>query len=160
VVTGTSKNKVDAINRDLPQYSEDWDILINMSDDMLFMQKGFDQIIRRDFFETFPDLDGFIHYPDNNARERLSTMSILGKPYYNRFGYIYHSAYTSLWCDNEAMEVSKKLNKYKYFEKTLFDHLHPAYGKTKVDEQYRFTESFFHSDREIFLRRQKNNFDL
>lgn len=160
VVTGTSKNKVDAINRDLPEYSENWDILINMSDDMLFMQKGFDQIIRRDFFEAFPDLDGFVHYPDKNAGPLLATMSIFGKPYYSRFGYIYHPEYTSLWCDNEAMEVAKKLNRYKYFERSLFDHLHPAYRKSNSDEQYRLTESFFQVDNLIFRKRQRNNFDL
>src|SRR5215510_6860824 len=38
---GKSKGKIDAINRDIDGMSS-WDILINTSDDMMFLQKGFD----------------------------------------------------------------------------------------------------------------------
>jgi len=33
ILYGTSANKIDAINRDMPLF-QDWDILVNMSDDM------------------------------------------------------------------------------------------------------------------------------
>ena len=159
VYYGISKSKVDAINRDMDKTSE-WDILVNVSDDQRFLINGFDEIIRNDFKQNFPDLDGFIHYPDENAREILATMSIMGKPYYNRFGYIYHPEYVSLWCDNEAMQVAKILNKYIFINTLLFDHLHPTYKKAENDDQYRYTESFFKFDKEIYLKRKQNNFDL
>jgi hypothetical protein len=41
-VVGNSKNKIDAINRDTNEFDYDFDILINMSDDMIFTKKGFD----------------------------------------------------------------------------------------------------------------------
>jgi hypothetical protein len=44
IKVGTSKSKVDAINRDMELVPK-WDILVNMSDDMLFTKKGFDDII-------------------------------------------------------------------------------------------------------------------
>ena len=44
IVRGTSKNKIDAINRDMDIF-EGWKILINTSDDMHFEIKGFDEII-------------------------------------------------------------------------------------------------------------------
>ena len=40
-----STNKINAINRDMDT-AKDWDILVNMSDDMVFTVKGFDDIIR------------------------------------------------------------------------------------------------------------------
>ena len=45
-VSGSSKNKIDAINRDVNECQYDWDILINFSDDQEFVIKGFDDIIR------------------------------------------------------------------------------------------------------------------
>jgi hypothetical protein len=129
VYYGLSKNKVDAINRDMDKTSE-WDILVNVSDDQRFLVFGFDEMIRKGFKDYFPNLDGFIHYPDENAREVLATMSIMGKTYYDRFNYIYHPEYVSLWCDNEAMQVAKILNKYIFINILIFDHLHPAYKKS------------------------------
>ena len=81
---GTSLNKVDAINRDMAFYT-DWDILINMSDDMQFIQHGFDTKIVDDF--KIHGLDTLMHYPDQAAGKALITMAIMGREYFNRDGY-------------------------------------------------------------------------
>jgi len=86
-------------------------------------QKGFDNIIREEFYKN---LDQFVHFPDGFTADRLATMSIMGREYYNRFKYIYHPDYISLWCDNEAMEVAKMLGCYTYVDKNIFQHLHPT----------------------------------
>ena len=153
---GISKSKVDAINRDMDKIT-DWDILFNVSDDQLFLKKGFDTIVINKVKEVGGDC--FLHYPDGNAKHLLSTMSIMDKKYYDRFNYIYHPAYVSLWCDNEAMEVAQRLGRYFYSDIQIFDHYHPAYGKSKSDSQYKHTESFFESDKQIFLKRKQNNFN-
>lgn len=154
IVWGKSESKIHAINRDIELIKE-WDILINMSDDMVFTEKGFDYKIR----QQFESLDLCLHLPDGN-RNDLITMSILGREYYNRFNYIYHPAYKSLYCDNEQMEVSMLLNKYKFVDEKLFLHLHPAYRKAQMDEQYIRTESFNIIDRNTYLTRKDNNFGL
>lgn len=160
VKLGTSKNKIDAINRDVNEFSEHWDILINMSDDMIFIEKGFDSIIRDDMLKNFPACDGVLHYPDGTAGSKLMTMSIIGKAYYDRFLYIYHPAYVSLWCDNEATDVAKILMKYAYVPTRLFDHIHPAYGLCERDEQYEKTESFYYTDNKTYLARKNSGFKL
>lgn len=166
-IAGTSKSKVDAINRDMDfinsQY--DWDILVNMSDDVVFVEKGFDNIIRKEFIvkdnEQATDfelnLDQVIHFPDGN-RSDLLTVSIIGREYYNRDNYIYNPEYKSLYCDNEAMEVAKIRGCYKYVDKVIFNHLHPAYSKGVFDAQYQHTESFGAQDFETYLRRKQNGF--
>lgn len=157
---GTSKNKIDAINRDL-DVIKDWDILINTSDDMVFTTKGFDNIIRQDFLGN---LDQVLHYSDSNQKENIMTMSIMGKEYYERFNYIYHPDYKSLWCDAEATEVAVMLGKYRYMgdNKVLFRHMHPAWGLAESDEQYQKTESqqMWDADYKVILERKARNYDL
>ena len=151
---GENKNKIFAINRDLDVIT-DWDILVNMSDDMVFTEYGFDAYIRGEF----DNLDQCLHFPDGNTTAFI-TMSILGRKFFNRFGYIYHPDYISLFCDNEQTEVAQILGCYKFINKNIFSHLHPAWAKAASDEQYRHTESFWGVDEATFHRRKANNFDL
>jgi hypothetical protein len=160
IVRGTSKNKIDAINRDMDIF-EGWKILINTSDDMHFEIKGFDEIIRQDFKGNY---DQVLHYSDGYQRGNLMTMSIMGSDYYNRFNYIYHPDYVSLWCDMEATEVAKMLGKYEYKgdQKLLFTHRHPAWGLSEFDSQYQKTEApeVNQKDYETYLKRKANHFDI
>jgi hypothetical protein len=136
-----SKNKIDAINRDMNlNICPSFDVLINMSDDMLFVQDGYDDELKKDFAG---DYDLFLHYNDGSQKDNVCTMSIMGVDYYNRFKYIYHPSYESLWCDCEATDVAKELGRYKYMghDKILFRHLHPSFGLARYDEQYRKTEA-------------------
>ena len=158
-------SKVDAINRDLNEFLEicDADIIVNMSDDVVFTEKGFDDIIRQEFrFEdtmgSGNDFDKCIHFPDGVTNEALISMSILGRTYYDRFKYIYHPSYKSLWCDNETMDVSKMLGCYRYINKHIFKHLHPAHGNAPNDAQYQITESFHPIDNANYLNRKANNY--
>lgn len=160
IVRGTSKNKIDAINRDMEIF-EGWKILVNTSDDMHFEVRGFDEIIRQDFNGNY---DQVIHYSDGNQHGNLMTLSIMGVDYYNRFNYIYYPEYKSLWCDAEATEVAHLLSKYKYMgdNKILFRHLHPAWGLAEYDEQYRKTESqdLWKSDYALFKYRKSEDYFL
>jgi hypothetical protein len=159
---GDSVSKIDAINRDLAEIEleYEWDILLCMSDDMRFIAYGWDQLIREGFQHNCPDLDGFLHYPDSTARNMLCTMSIMGRKYFERFGYIYHPSYQSLWCDNEAMEVAQMLGKYWYMGIQLFDHLHPAYQLAAWDEQYLRQQGLWGVDEANYIERKRHNFYL
>lgn len=170
-VTGTSESKIHAINRGMDQVPEnfkDWDILVCMSDDMVFNVRGFDEEIRKKFYDGLADpyyvlpkkLDRFLHLPDGN-RTDLCTMSIIGRDYYNRDGYIYNPEYKSLYCDDEAQQVAKIRGCYLYVNQQIFEHLHPAYGKAEFDRQYQHTEAIGNTvDRETFNRRKEANFGL
>jgi len=91
---GLSDSKIHAVNRDLPEWG---DIVVVMSDDMRFTFWGFDQVILMPFEDG--NMDKLIHIPDSDAKHALATMYIAGREYYNRFGYIYHPSYKSVWCD-------------------------------------------------------------
>ena len=164
IIYGTSNNKIHACNRDINEFNYDWDIIINTSDDMVFNQEGFDNIIREDMRKYFPDLDGVLHYSDGFQKSNVMTMSIMGRKYYSRFGYIYHPEYQSLWADCETTEVAKILGKYKYLgdDKILFYHLHPIFRLSVMDEQYikQGSKELWDIDERVYNERKARNFDL
>lgn len=153
---GTSKNKIDAINKNVAFFGE-FNILVNISDDQLFLIDGFDLEIIKDMQEFFPDTDGFLHYPDSHAKEKLPTMSIMGKKYFDRTGKIYNEKFSNVYCDNLAMDEAIYLGKYKFIDKKIFDHFHPVWGMADWDEQYRQSENpiSYAKDQAIYLELKK-----
>jgi len=143
-VFGTSENKIDAVNRDM-QLAGDFDIVIVMSDDMHFIEKGFDKIIIDAFRHPHPDivfdLDQLIHFPDQHQGRNCMTMYIAGKKYYDRDGFIYDPRCKSLWSDIISQETGMIRGKYKFVNQRIFNHLHPSFMDCKYDEQYLRTEA-------------------
>ncbi len=155
---GISLNKIHAVNRDLEDF-QDWDILILSSDDMLPNKQGYDLIIKNDMKKYFPNLDGGLYYPDGFTP--LNTMPIMGKRYYDRFGYIYNPNYISFFCDNEFHEVAGLLNKQYYSKEILFKHLHPCNTKdAKWDILYEQNNSSWNYDQQVYIDRRKKMFEV
>lgn len=159
-MVGPSSGKIGAINRDMDSFKDQYDIIVLVSDDMIPVTRGFDMIIRRDMHFNYPDMDGVLWYNDGHQGDRLNTLCILGSKYYDRFNYIYHPSYKSLFCDNEFMEVSKMLCKVKYINSVIIEHQHWAWGYGKMDDLYKLNEGPFEVDRINFEMRRKNNFDI
>lgn len=155
---GNSKTKIQAVNADISKV-KGWDVLLLASDDMIPVVKGYDHVIRKDMNDHFRDSDGVLWYSDG-GQDRINTLSIMGKKYYDRFGYIYHPDYISLWCDNEFTDVSLKLNKCYRSNKVIIEHAHPTYSKEKYDELYVKNESYYSVDKVTYDKRSENNFDL
>jgi hypothetical protein len=155
---GNSKTKIEAINADMDKV-KGWDILLLASDDMIPVADGYDQDIRDIMAGNHRNLDGVLWYNDG-GQENINTLCIMGKRYYDRFNYIYHPDYTSLWCDNEFTEVSNFLGKVKKIDKTIIEHAHPVYQKTNYDSLYAKNESYFEQDKKVFEKRKLINFGL
>lgn len=151
---GKSDNKIDAINRDMDKIRFKWDILVNVSDDQVFIKKGFDEDIR----QSFTDLDKFVHFPDGNRKD-LATMSIMGYKYYMRDKYIYHPSYKSVYCDNEAQEVAQLRCCYIFNDIHIFNHEHPAYGGANYDGLYSRNDHHYFKDEVNYNNRKNHNFE-
>lgn len=158
VCVGNSTSKISAVNADVPH--EGWDILLLASDDMIPIVNGYDKIIKEKMLEHYPDTDGVLWFNDGYQGDKLNTLSIIGKKYYDRFGYIYNPEYVSCWCDNEFMEVGNILKKQTYINEVIIKHEHPDYGIGKRDYVHELNVKYYNSDREIFNKRKLNNFDL
>lgn len=155
---GMNKNKIEAINADIE--GRDFDIILLASDDMIPQQEGYDTIIRQNFKKFYPDTDGVLWFNDGYQGTNLNTLCILGKKYYDRFGYIYHPSYVSLWCDNEFSEVSKILNKVKYINHVIIKHEHPVWLGQEWDELQKKNDSFNEQDMNLFLKRKEQKFGI
>lgn len=159
IVRGVSNSKVHAVNRDMP--SNDWDILLLSSDDMFPQVKGYDQIIIDEFEKHFPDTDGCIWFNDGHCKEILNTLPILGRKYFERFGYVYHPSYTSLWADNEFTDVAKNLSKIKYNSQVIIRHEHPDWGgKVPVDALYQKNSTYWTQDETNYKKRKARGFPI
>jgi hypothetical protein len=160
VVISKSQSKVHAINRDIP--SDGWDILVNVSDDTLFTVKGFDNVIRE-----YCGADDFCLFPEPFAdsqtkkqrKDRLCVMSIIGRDYYKRDGYVYHPSYQRTHCDNEATEVARLRGRYKEVDLPIFVHHHPAAGYRQFrDAQYQLENITWDQDLRNLNKRRAEGF--
>jgi adenine deaminase len=153
---GTSKSKIHAINRDLEDLPH-WDVMVCLSDDMRFRTHGFDDLIR----QHMPgDLDGFIHLQDDYAKDRVATVSILGRKYYGRDNAIYNDAYFSMWCDDEETEKAKIRGKYILVPGTHIEHLHYTNNRKAVKDELYWRNDTYNADKAIFEQRKAMNFGL
>ena len=155
---GNNKSKIEAVNADLKD--EEFDIVLLASDDMLPIVKGYDTLIKSRMSEIYPDTDGVLWFNDGYQGDRLNTLSILGKKYYDRFGYIYHPEYKSVWCDNEFMDVSKILDKVTYFDTAIIRHEHPDWGFSDRDNIHLLNIMNGNHDQKLYYNRKANNFGL
>jgi hypothetical protein len=150
-----NKNKVEAINRGIPK--DGYDIILLASDDMIPEMRCYDANIRAIFRTHFPDTDGVAWFNDGLQRNNLNTLCILGRKYYERFGYIYHPSYVSLWADNEFTQVSLKLKKTVYINYVIIRHCHPSLSNEKDGQNFK-DDKFIDADRDNFLKRMKEGF--
>ncbi len=159
VVVGESMSKIHACNRDLNDYEGDWDIVVLASDDMIPQVQGWDKIIAEQMEENFPDTDGSLWFYDGHQHD-ICTMSIIGRKRYEKFKYLYHPDYISLWCDNEFTDVSKADSAIIFFSTCLFKHEHPIWMRQadKMDALYRKNEKYFKIDRRTYKQRKKQGF--
>lgn len=156
VAWGVSRNKIDACNRNVDaDYL--WDILILTSDDMEFIKFGFDNDIRK-AFEVEGSLDRVLHVRDGYDHDPIVSLPILGKDWYDRYGYIYHPSYISLFADEELYLVAKKLDKLIPSDLEIVKHQHPTWIGGPIDSQLRNSESFHPVDKQTFQKRKRQNF--
>jgi hypothetical protein len=158
-VIGKSVSKIHAVNRDLENFS-DWDVVLLASDDMIPVTQGYDDIILSQMEKRYSDTDGILFFNDGYQQSKLNTLCILGKKYYDRFGYIYHPEYKSCWSDNEFMEVGYLLDRQTYIPQVIIKHEHPDWGFGGSDNVHRQNQINYMYDLNVYNRHKSNNFGV
>ena len=148
-------NKITAINSDVPE--TDWDILLNISDDQLPIERGYDNRIR----EAMPDhLNASLWFFDGWQR-RINTQEIVGYNFYKRFGNIYPPYYKSFFCDNETTDrAGKDLIR---INKCIIKHFHPGWDASLrgvTDDLYKANDKYWDEDKQTYFKRKAQNFGL
>lgn len=156
IVVGPPCGKIGAVNRDMDT-APTYDIILLASDDMIPIKKGYDRIIRDNMMKFYPDTDGVLFFNDG-YRKDLNTLCILGRKYYERFGYIYHPSYKTEWCDNEFMQVANILGKQTYFDEVIIKHQHPLWTGNQKDKTYTENDKYISLDSQNFAERKAAGF--
>jgi len=153
---GESTSKVQAINANMNCAKKEWETVVLISDDMIPQVNGYDDIIADAMINHYSDFSGAIWLNDGRVGNALCTLSILGRNLYDRFGYIYHEQYKSLWCDNEFHEVCHSWGKITYIDQVIIKH--DWVDATGADSLHSRNESLFERDRKVFEARKAAGF--
>ena len=158
---GKSEGKISAINRDIP--TNNWDIIMSTADDMEPVENDWDDIIVQDMIKEFPDLNGALNYNNDPRLEAkgidgyktLITLPVIGRKLYDKFGYIYHPAYKSEWCDNEQTEVFEKLGCLRHINRRPIVHKWEENQDVLMQKNMHIGHTV---DRETYTIRKQENF--
>ena len=119
----------------------EWDIVMPIFRPFI-ATRGFDSIIMELYKEKFPNLDGVLWFNDNIQKD-IATFPIIGRKYYEKYGYIFNEIYNKKNFEEEFTDILKLNEKYYYEEKVIFKIL-----------------QLKHDDDNIYEMRKKVNFCL
>ena len=147
-------DKIQAMNLGIDNM--DFDILVAVSDDMIPVWYGFDDIIAQKMQQYFPDIDGALNFFDGKySNPTCCTLSIMGKKLYDRFGYIYHPSYKSVFCDNEYTEEAARDGKMVWINECIIKH---DWQGDQCDELARVNSKYWAEDEANFKDRRAKGF--
>lgn len=154
---GKRVSKIEAVNRGLNE--TEWDILLMGSDDMIPLIKGFDELILNEWKYHFKESTNGLLWLNDSEQKRIVTCGVIGREYFNKYGYYYHPSYVSLWSDNEQTDVAFRDGVLRQSKVRVIEHRHPANVKGVVyDNLYKENDKFWTQDHNNYLNRKKLNF--
>jgi hypothetical protein len=157
-----NKSKIEACNANMEEVNYPWDIVVLVSDDMIPQIKGYDDVIRNYMLASFPSTDGILWFNDGHQGDKLNTLCVFGRKMYDSFGYIYHPAYKSLFCDTELTDLCKTTLKSKcvYIPQCIIRHEHPGTGFAQnMDTLYAVNQRFWSQDMYTYISRKQYEYD-
>ena len=157
ICKANTESKIDAYNLHIDPVQ--FDILILSSDDMIVVQKSYDQIIIDTMTKYFPDLDGVLWF-DTADTKRTNTLAIIGKKLYDQIKPLYKYCYTGYYCDDEFGQIAMKLGKMIRIDRTLIKHKVPDHLSMSDDSTYLKSLSYAIKDKTVYKIRKKIQFDI
>lgn len=160
IFTSPNKTKIQACNANMDEIDWEWDIVVLVSDDMIPQIQGWDDVIR---MHMPPDTNKILWFNDGFQGEKLNTLNVFGRQMYNRFGYLYHPEYKSLFCDTELTDLCRGELKDRctYIPYCIIRHEHPGTGyKQNMDALYQHNQRYWNDDMYTYIRRKTYNYDI
>jgi len=149
-----NKSAIEAINVAVQHATGD--ILIVISDDFLCRPNWDINMLR--MLDRFEGTD-YLVKTDDGLQPTLVTLPILGRGYYERFGYIYHPGYKHMFCDQEMTAVAIMTDKYIKLP-LKFEHAHYTTGAMQKDLINIKNDATWNQGEDLFNERLKSNFGL
>jgi len=155
-------SKIEACNANMESVDYAWDIVVLVSDDMIPQVKGYDDVIRNQMIASFPDTNGILWFNDGYQGDKLNTLCVYGRKFYDRQGYIYHPSYKSLFCDTEFTDLCRTdyKNICEYISYCIIRHEHPGTGfENKMDALYVSNQKYWNDDMYTYISRKRYDYD-
>lgn len=150
VCFGENKTKIQACNADIEKVDWQWDIIILVSDDMIPQVAGYDMQIR----SAMKTSDHVVWIYDGLQNGNLNTLNIFGRNRYKSWGYLYHPAYKSFFCDNEVTDWCRSnSSRCTVIPRVLIKHEHPLAG-APTDGVYMRNQVYHLEDSRTYERRK------
>lgn len=162
VFRGPNRSKIEACNANMHDIDWDWDIVVLVSDDMIPKIRGYDETIRNHMLAAFPNRDGILWFNDGYQENKLNTLCIFGRQFYETQGYIYAPEYKSLFCDTELTDQCRTIYKdrCRYIPYCIIRHEHPGTGfANAMDKLYQHNQTFWTTDMYTYIRRKAYAYD-
>jgi hypothetical protein len=96
----------------------------------------------------------------DGVQKWIVTMPIVGREYYDRFGYIYHPDYLHMFVDTDFTHVADVLKKIIWRNDILFPHLHYSVTRLRRDDTSIKADDTWHQGKNLYLRRFNERFGL
>ena len=77
-----NKTKIQACNSNMDEIDYYWDIVVLVSDDMIPVIQGYDDVIRNHMKTRYPDTNGLLWFNDGCQGEKLNTLCVYGRKFY------------------------------------------------------------------------------
>lgn len=157
-----NRTKIQACNANMNEISWDWDIVVLVSDDMIPQIRGYDEVIRNHMIAKFPDRNGILWFNDGAQGDKLNTLCIYGRAFYESKGFIYNPEYKSLFCDTELTDQCRKEYKHIccYIPYCIIRHEHPGTGYAQnMDALYQINQKYWNEDMYTYIRRKQYDYD-
>jgi hypothetical protein len=157
-----NRSKIEACNANMSEIDWDWDIVVLVSDDMVPQVRGYDDVIRTQMLNRFPDRNGLLWFNDGCQGSNLNTLCIYGRAFYDQRGMIYDPAYKSLFCDTELTDHCRTIlaDRCAYNPSCIIRHEHPGTGYSQyMDALYDRNQKFWNEDMYTYIRRKAYAYD-
>lgn len=157
-----NRNKIEACNANMNEIDWEWDVVVLVSDDMIPQIRGYDDVIRNHMLAKYPDRNGILWFNDGFQGDKLNTLCVYGRAFYEEQGYMYHPDYKSLFCDTELTDKCR--NEYRdrctYIPYCIIRHEHPGtgYGQN-MDALYATNQKYWNEDMYTYIRRKTYAYD-
>lgn len=151
IISNPNRSAVDAVNN-AAKVSKG-NLLIVVSDDT-DCPDNWDTLILR----ATAGRQDFVLKVWDGIQQRVITMPVLDRVYYEKFGYIYYPEYLHAWCDTEFSTIAYNHKKVIVNHDLVFLHNHYSVTGEQPDESYRRSDSHYEQGKKLYYQRIKNNF--
>jgi hypothetical protein len=141
--------------------AENWKnhVTVLLSDDMVCIRDGWDEVIRRDFDRLCPQRDGVMYYHDGRGEPGLVTLPVVGWRWLRHVGHLYFPGYKQIYCDTELSDLARRLGRLHDGDGRIAEHHHPLWQLAEWDEMYRRDHQLGEADARLYFERAARNFD-